>query len=220
MAAAVRAFGYRLLIVDDNSPDGTGAAADELANRDQAIEVLHRSAKAGLGPAYAQGFQHVLGDRTADTVVQMDADFSHDPASIAGLVSAVRSGADLAIGSRYVAGGSMPDWPWYRQAISQTGNWYANLMLGLDVADCTAGFRAWDADALRKLDASAAESSGYGFQVEMTRRSRDADFVITEYPISFRDRQFGTSKMGLKIVLEAMWLVTRWGVERRFVKRS
>lgn len=220
MVDAIRRHGYRLLVVDDNSPDGTGTIADELASADQQVAVLHRTAKAGLGPAYAEGFQVALGDDVAKVVVQMDADFSHDPDSVSDLVVAVRQGADVAIGSRYVPGGSMPDWPWYRKAISRTGNWYANVMLRLGVADCTAGFRAWSADALRQVDVSSAEASGYGFQVEMTRRARDAGFSIVERPISFRDRQFGVSKMGLGIVVEAMWLVTRWGFDLRMRGQS
>ncbi len=209
------AHGYRLLIVDDNSPDGTGRLADSLAADLDQVSVLHRTEKAGLGPAYAAGFDRALGDG-ARIVVEMDADFSHNPADLPRLVAAVEAGADLAIGSRYVAGGSTPDWPAVRQFISKGGNLYARTMLGIPIRDATAGFRAYAAEALRRLPYGEAEASGYGFQVEMAWRAHQAGMNIAEVPISFRDRTRGTSKMGMPIVLEAMRLVTVWGISRRF----
>jgi len=209
------AFGYRLLIIDDNSPDGTGRLADSLAADLSEVTVLHREAKEGLGPAYAAGFDRALSDG-AEVVVEMDADFSHDPADLPRLVEAIEHGADVAIGSRYVPGGSTPDWPRIRQFISRGGNLYARAMLGMPIRDATAGFRAYTADALRRLPYRVAEASGYGFQVEMAWRAHRAGMKVIEVPISFRDRQRGTSKMGAPIVLEAMRLVTMWGLRRRF----
>lgn len=209
------AHGYRLLIIDDSSPDGTGRLADSLAADLEEVSVLHRTEKAGLGPAYAAGFDRALADG-ADVVVEMDADFSHDPADLPRLVAAIADGADLAIGSRYVPGGSTPDWPAIRQLISKGGNLYARKMLGIPIRDATAGFRAYTASALGRLPYRDAEASGYGFQVEMAWRAHEAGMKIVEVPISFRDRARGTSKMGLSIVIEAMRLVTVWGLGRRF----
>lgn len=213
IVTAIVAHGYQVLIVDDASPDGTGVLADELSSRMQEVSVLHRTAKQGLGPAYAAAFDHLLGTGT-DVIVEMDADFSHDPANLPALVSAIEAGADLAIGSRYVAGGSTPDWPWIRRAISRGGNLYARLMLGLSTRDATAGFRAFRRESLQRLPYKAAEASGYGFQVEMAWRAEQAGLNVTEVPISFRDRTRGKSKMGSRIVAEAMWLVTVWGLGR------
>jgi dolichol-phosphate mannosyltransferase len=213
IAPAVTRHGYRLLIVDDGSPDGTGAVADRLAADDSRISVLHRGVKEGLGPAYAAGFDHVLAEG-AEIVVEMDADFSHDPEDLPRLVAAVEEGADLAIGSRYVPGGATPDWPMGRRIISKGGNLYARLMLGFDVHDATAGFRAFRAEALRALPYRQARASGYAFQVEMAMRASQAGLKVTEVPITFRDRTQGTSKMGTGIVVEAMRLVTVWGFQR------
>jgi dolichol-phosphate mannosyltransferase len=209
----ILAHGYRLLIIDDNSPDGTGRLADSLAADLPAISVIHRPEKRGLGPAYAAGFDQALG-QDAEVVIEMDADFSHDPADLPRLVAAIDEGADLAIGSRYVPGGSTPEWPWVRRVISKAGNLYARTMLGIPVRDATAGFRAFTADALRALPYRDAEASGYGFQVEMAWRAHEAGLKIVEVPITFRDRARGTSKMGLAIVVEAMRLVTLWGLGR------
>ncbi|HEY7470351.1 MAG TPA: polyprenol monophosphomannose synthase [Acidimicrobiia bacterium] len=213
IAPAVTRHGYRLLIVDDGSPDGTGAVADRLAADDSRISVLHRGVKEGLGPAYAAGFDHVLAEG-AEIVVEMDADFSHDPEDLPRLVAAIEEGADLAIGSRYVPGGATPDWPMGRRIISKGGNLYARLMLGFDVHDATAGFRAFRAEALRALPYRQARASGYAFQVEMAMRASQAGLKVTEVPITFRDRTRGTSKMGTGIVVEAMRLVTVWGFQR------
>jgi dolichol-phosphate mannosyltransferase len=215
LAAAIRLHGYRLLVVDDGSPDGTGALADAIAAPDPYMDVLHRSKKEGLGPAYAAGFDLVLsGD--SEVVVEMDADFSHNPEDLPRLIEAVESGADLAIGSRYVRGGGTPDWPPHRRVLSRGGNMYARWMLGIPVRDSTAGFRAFRADALRQLPYRSAQASGYGFQVEMAMRAHEAGMRVVELPVIFRDRTSGTSKMDGTIVREAMWLVTRWGFGRRF----
>ena len=202
-----------MLVVDDNSPDGTGEIAQELARDDPGCSVLHRKAKEGLGPAYAAGFDRALSS-DAGVIIEMDADFSHDPSDLPRLVEAVEKGADLAIGSRYVPGGSTPDWPLLRQLISRGGNLYARIMLGIPIRDATAGFRAFAADALRNLPYTEAEASGYGFQVEMAWRAHSAGLEIVEVPIAFRDRTRGTSKMGPPIVFEAMRLVTLWGFGR------
>lgn len=214
LAAAIRLHGYRLLVVDDDSPDGTGTVAEAIAAPDPLMEVLHRDIKEGLGPAYAAGFDRVLAG-PSEVVIEMDADFSHNPADLPRLVEAVTSGADLAIGSRYVPGGGTPDWPLHRRLLSRGGNVYARVMLDIPVRDATAGFRAFRADALRTLPYRSARASGYGFQVEMAMRAHDAGMKIVELPVIFRDRTVGTSKMNGAIVREAMWLVTRWGLARR-----
>ncbi|HUG08413.1 MAG TPA: polyprenol monophosphomannose synthase [Acidimicrobiia bacterium] len=218
IAPEIVAHGYRLLIIDDNSPDGTGRLAESLAADVPEITVLHREAKTGLGPAYAAGFDRALAEG-ADIVIEMDADFSHDPADLPRLVAALDDGADVAIGSRYVPGGATPDWPFHRRMISRGGNLYARTMLGIPTRDATAGFRAFTAEALRKLPYREAEASGYGFQVEMAWRAHRGGLNVVEVPISFRDRTRGTSKMGLPIVLEAMRLVTIWGLGRKFGSR-
>lgn len=204
-----------VLFVDDNSPDGTGEIADSLAREMPRLGVIHRVAKAGLGRAYAAGFDRAL-EEGARVVIEMDADFSHNPMDLPRLVAAIDDGADLAIGSRYVPGGATPDWPLHRRLISKAGNLYARAMLGIPIRDATAGFRAYRAEALRALPYRDARASGYGFQVEMAWRAYQAGFDIREVPIVFRDREQGKSKMGTGIVLEAMWLVTKWGVARRF----
>jgi len=211
IGAAVRAHGYGLLVVDDGSPDGTGEIADRLAAEDPGIAVLHREEKQGLGPAYAAGFRLAL-ERGAQIICEMDADFSHDPADLPRLVAAVDSGADLAIGSRYVPGGGVEDWPWHRRWLSRGGNIYAATLLRTKVKDMTAGFRAFRAAALQQLDFASCEASGYGFQVEMAWRATRAEMDVREVPIIFRDRTEGTSKMGAGIAIEAMWLVTKWGI--------
>jgi dolichol-phosphate mannosyltransferase len=218
LVTGVRAYGYRVLVVDDNSPDGTGELADQLSARMTGVGVLHRESKEGLGPAYAAGFDRALEER-AEAVVEMDADFSHDPADLPRLLAALDDGADVVIGSRYVPGGSTPEWPWPRRLISRGGNLYARTLLGMPVKDATAGFRAFSADALSRLPYRDAESSGYGFQVEMAWRAHQAGLAIREIPVVFRDRSRGQSKMGLPIVVEAMLLVTMWGLRRLLGRR-
>jgi dolichol-phosphate mannosyltransferase len=213
LVPAVRSHGYRVLIVDDASPDGTGRLADAMAREDPGIAVLHRPVREGLGPAYVAGFDRAL-EEGAGVVVEMDADLSHPPEALPDLVGAVERGADLAIGSRYVPGGSTPDWPWHRRLVSRAGNLYARTLLGLPVRDVTAGFRAYRASALALLDYATTQASGYGFQVEMTWRAARAGLRIVEIPIVFRDRTLGSSKMNGAIVVEAMWLVTGWGLAR------
>jgi dolichol-phosphate mannosyltransferase len=215
IASAVRVHGYNLLIVDDGSPDGTGAIADELSAADDGVHVLHRSTKQGLGPAYAAGFDHGL-NLGAEILCEMDADFSHDPADLPRLVAAVEDGADLAIGSRYVNGGGTEGWPWHRRLLSRGGNIYATLMLGIKVKDATAGFRAFRDTTIRKIDPSGCQASGYGFQIEMAWRTEQAHLEIVEVPIIFRDRELGESKMDRAIAIEAISLITRWGFRRWF----
>ena len=210
---AVRSHGYDVLVVDDASPDGTGALADDFARADEGVHVLHRSVKEGLGPAYAAGFARGL-DLGAEILCEMDADFSHDPSDLPRLVDAILDGADLAIGSRYVPGGGTDGWPWHRSLLSRGGNRYAAAMLGMSVRDATAGFRAFRDTTLRKIDPGTCKASGYGFQVEMAWRTESAGLRIDEVPITFRDRVVGTSKMSLRIAAEAMWLVTVWGARR------
>ena len=214
IAKAVRGHGYRLLVVDDNSPDGTGRLADRLAADDEGISVVHRPAKQGLGPAYAEGFAAALATG-ADVICQMDADFSHDPARLPALVATVEDGADAVLGSRYVPGGSVPGWPLHRRLLSRWGNRYARTMLGTSIQDMTSGFRAYRSGVLTALDPASCEASGYGFQVEMARRCHEQDLVVSEVPITFRDRERGESKMHWRIALEAMWLVTVWGIRAR-----
>jgi dolichol-phosphate mannosyltransferase len=219
IAAAVRSHGMRLLIVDDTSPDATGEIADRLAASDDKISVLHRTERQGLGPAYAAGFTWAL-ENGAEVICEMDADFSHDPNDLPRLIEAISAGADLAIGSRYVSGGGVENWPWYRRALSRGGNIYAGLMLGTKIRDMTAGFRAFRAEALRKLEYSKCEASGYGFQVEMAWAASAGGFDVREVPIIFRDRTRGTSKMGIGIALEAMRLVTKWGFNRLLRRKA
>jgi dolichol-phosphate mannosyltransferase len=219
LVAAVALGGYRILVVDDNSPDGTGVLAERLRDELPSLGVLHRPAKAGLGRAYAAGFERALSEG-AKIVVQMDADFSHNPEDVPRLVAALEAGADLAIGSRYVAGGATPDWPLLRRLISRGGNLYARAMLPMSVRDATAGFRAWNAEALSRIPYRDVEASGYGFQVEMAMHAVDSGLLVVEVPIVFRDRTMGESKMGAGIVLEAMRLVTQWGLRRRLGRKN
>ena len=197
-----------LLIVDDDSPDGTAARARAAGERLGRIDVIVQSGKGGLGAAYRAGFRVAL-DRGADVCVQMDADLSHDPSALPALVANVELGADLAIGSRYVPGGRTLDWPWERRALSRWGNRYAAGVLGLAVNDATAGFRAYSADALRRMDIETVRADGYGFQVEMTHRLVRLGGRIVEVPITFRERVAGESKLSKRIVHEATLLVLR-----------
>jgi len=195
----------RILIVDDNSPDGTGEIADGLASRHEAVAVLHRPQKEGLGPAYIAGFKRALGEG-AGLVLEMDSDFSHDPAYLPRLLEAGER-ADLAIGSRYVPGGGVGDWSPLRKAISRGGSSYARLVLGVGVRDLTGGFKCFRREVLEAIDLDSIRSRGYAFQVEMTYRTIQRGFDVVEVPIVFRDRRAGTSKMNRSIVAEAAWRV-------------
>jgi dolichol-phosphate mannosyltransferase len=209
-----------VLVVDDGSPDGTADLAESLARDLGSISVLRRPGKAGLGSAYRTGFRRGLDDGY-DVLVEMDADLSHDPAVLPTLFKAVEDGADLAIGSRYVPGGSIPeDWGFHRRGLSRWGNRYASAVLGLDVRDATAGFRAYRADALAKIDLSGVRADGYGFQIEMAYRVARNGGRIVEVPITFTDRTRGTSKMSSNIVVEALVLVTWWAIRDRILHRK
>jgi dolichol-phosphate mannosyltransferase len=203
-----------ILVVDDNSPDGTADLAEDVARELGGITVLRRAAPTGLGSAYRDGFRWGLA-RGYEVLVEMDSDLSHDPATLPSLLRAVDAGADLVIGSRYVPGGVAADWPWARRAISRTGCRYAQLMLRLPTRDATSGFRAYRASALRAVDLDTVRANGYGFQVEMAYRVANVGGEVCEVPIEFRDRTAGTSKMSLRIVVEALWLVTKGGVRDR-----
>jgi dolichol-phosphate mannosyltransferase len=201
-----------VLVVDDASPDGTGKLAEDVGERLGRIDVLHRDGKAGLGAAYRAGFAVGIG-RGYELLVEMDADFSHDPAALPTLLDAAQD-ADVVIGSRYVPGAAIPNWTLLRLAISKAGNLYASFALGLRVRDSTAGYRVYRRAALEAIDYQSVGADGYGFQVEMTYRARLAGATIREVPIVFVDRTQGTSKMSSGIVLEALWLVTLWALRR------
>jgi dolichol-phosphate mannosyltransferase len=209
-----------VLVVDDASPDGTADLAEKAAAELGGIDVLRRPGKDGLGSAYRAGFRHGLAEGY-DVLVEIDADGSHDPAALPALLAAIEHGADLAIGSRYVPGGAIPDWPPMRRFISLAGNRYVELMLRLRVRDATAGFRAYRADVLRRIDLPAVRADGYGFQVEMAYRVARLGGRIVEVPITFTDRVEGDSKMSGRIVVEALVLVTLWGIRDRlrFLRR-
>jgi dolichol-phosphate mannosyltransferase len=195
----------RILIVDDNSPDGTGEIADRIAAAHREVSVLHRPLKEGLGPAYIAGFRRALGEG-AGLVLEMDSDFSHEPAYLPRLLEAAES-ADLVIGSRYVPGGGVGDWGAVRRAISRGGSAYARLVLGVDVRDLTGGFKCFRREVLETIDLDAVQARGYAFQVELTYRAIRHGFKVAEVPIVFRDRRVGTSKMDRSIVAEAVWRV-------------
>lgn len=198
--------GFRILIVDDGSPDGTGRLADAVAAELPEVEVLHRTVREGLGPAYLAGFAHALA-AGAGYVMEMDADFSHDPADLARLLDPVRGGrADLALGSRYVPGGGVTDWKLLRRAVSRGGSLYAATVLRLPIRDLTGGFKCFRREVLEAIDLPSVQSKGYAFQVELTYRATQAGFRIVEVPIVFRDRLHGQSKMHWRIVPEAAWL--------------
>jgi len=210
-----------ILVVDDDSPDGTGALADRISAADPRVSVLHRTERAGLGQAYLAGFRRAL-DAGYRVIVEMDSDGSHPAASLPELLSRLdrddRPG--LVIGSRWVAGGRVVDWPRRRRLLSEGANSYARLALGFAVRDSTGGYRAYRADVLRAMALDEVQSHGYCFQIDMTRRTLDAGFGVAEVPITFRDRLYGTSKMSAGIVVEAMWRVTVWGLARLFRRRT
>ena len=203
-----------VVVVDDNSPDGTADLAEALAAELGGIEVVRRPAKAGLGSAYREGFKVGLA-RGYEALVEMDADLSHDPSVLGDLIAELERGADLVIGTRYMPGGKIPDWPWHRRLISRGGNLYAGRMLRLSARDATSGYRAYHRRALERINLTAVRADGYGFQVEMAYKVERAGGVVAEVPIEFRDRALGRSKMSFKIVVEAFILVTWWGLAGR-----
>jgi dolichol-phosphate mannosyltransferase len=209
-----------VLVVDDSSPDGTAAIAKAAGHELGGVDVLVRATKSGLGSAYRAGFAEGLA-RGYDVLVEMDSDLSHDPARLPSLLSAIEAGdgADLAIGSRYVPGGTIPNWPFHRRWLSRSGNRYAALVLGFSVADATSGFRAYRADVLRRIDLESVRADGYGFQIEMAYRVASSGGTIVEVPIEFVDRERGTSKMSFRIIVEALLLVTWWGLRDRVAGR-
>jgi dolichol-phosphate mannosyltransferase len=194
---------FRVIVVDDNSPDGTGALVAEMAEQDSRLELIARPGKLGLGTAYLAGFQRAL-DEGAEFIFEMDADFSHDPGYLPALLAAAEMHYDLVLGSRYVRGGGTSDWGPGRQLISRGGNLYAGLILGLPVADATGGYRCYRRKVLQALDFGAIRSTGYSFQIEMVYRSLQAGFRVGEVPIIFPDRRVGQSKMSRRIVVEAL----------------
>ncbi|TAK69677.1 MAG: polyprenol monophosphomannose synthase [Actinomycetota bacterium] len=202
-----------VLVVDDNSPDGTGALADQRAASDERIHVLHRPSKQGLGAAYLDGFGWAL-DHGYDVIVEMDADGSHPADRLPALVDALRT-ADLALGSRYVPGGRVENWSKVREVISRGGNLYTRVALGLPLQDATGGFRAFRASTLKALDLGTVASQGYCFQVDLARRALARGLTVVEVPITFVERAAGTSKMSRQILVEALWRVTVWGAQER-----
>lgn len=220
MTGRVRAAvpGADLLVVDDNSPDGTGEVADKLAAADRQVHVLHRPAKAGLGSAYITGFGWAL-DRGYGVLVEMDADGSHDPAELPALLAALDH-ADLVIGSRWVPGGTVRNWPKSREFLSRSANTYARIMLGISVRDATAGYRAYRAGTLRAAGLDQVLSRGYCFQIDLVLRALRAGLTVTEVPITFTERTRGASKMSRGVVAEAFWRVAQWGIAARLHGRK
>jgi len=203
-----------LLIVDDNSPDGTGAIADAISERHENVSVLHRNQKEGLGPAYLAGFKYGLNQRF-DFIAEMDADGSHRAEDLPRLLDAALT-SDLVIGSRWIRGGAVLNWSWSRQLISRLGNSYARFLLGSKIRDMTAGFRIYRATLLEKIIVDEVASHGYSFQVELAWRCERSGSRIVECPITFVEREHGSSKMSSAIVREALWLITKWGFRRMF----
>ncbi|MDA2989984.1 MAG: polyprenol monophosphomannose synthase [Actinomycetota bacterium] len=204
-----------VLVVDDGSPDGTGALADEFAAADpDRVHVMHRTAKDGLGAAYLAAFGWGL-ERGYTVLVEMDADGSHAPEQLYRLLDAIDNGADLAIGSRYVDGGTVRNWPWRRLVLSKSANTYARVLLGVGIHDITAGYRAYRREVLEKLDLATVESKGYCFQIDLTWRAINHGFAVTEVPITFTERELGVSKMSGSNIREAMAKVAQWGINGR-----
>ena len=208
-----------VLVVDDNSPDGTADVAQGVADELGQIEILRRPKKIGLGDAYRAGFT-VGAERGYDILVQIDADLSHDPNALPTLLSAIDEGADASIGSRYVPGGSIPHWPWRRRALSKWGNRYTSFVLGLPIKDATSGYRAYRTDMLKKVDYGETRAKGYGFQMELAYRVKRSGGRIVEVPITFTDRVRGHSKLTLTVAAEELVLVTWWGVRDRVLRRK
>jgi dolichol-phosphate mannosyltransferase len=204
--AKVLREGDRVLVIDDNSPDGTGELADELAAELGFVDVLHRERKEGLGPAYIAGFAHALA-QGAQLILEMDCDFSHDPNDVPRLIAAAEEGADLVLGSRYVKGGRVGNWGVVRRLISRGASAYTGLFLQMGVKDPTGGFKCFRRRVLEQLDLDAVSAKGYAFQIELTYRAKLAGFKVVEVPITFVDRTVGASKMSKTIVLEAVWRV-------------
>lgn len=204
--------GINLLIIDDNSPDGTGAIADKRSEENSEVSVLHRESKKGLGRAYLDGFTWAAKN-SFDFVIQMDADGSHQPKNLSDLISRARPNR-LVIGSRWIPGGEVLNWPWYRKVLSRFGNLYARRLLGTKVMDMTAGYRLYPVSSLAKMKLQDVQAQGYGFQIEMTLLTIEEGLEVVEVPISFVERTVGKSKMTMKIVLEAFWLCTKWGIRR------
>lgn len=205
-----------ILVADDNSPDGTGKLADEIAAGDDHVKVMHRLGKEGLGAAYLAGFAWAL-EHEYDVVVEMDADGSHQPEQLPRLLDQLRT-ADLVLGSRWVPGGGTVNWPKSRQFLSKGGSLYTRVMLGVPLRDVTGGYRAFRADTLRKLDLHEVASQGYCFQVDLAWRAVQRGLVVKEVPITFVERVAGSSKMSQKIVVEALWRVTVWGVDDKVTR--
>lgn len=205
-----------VLVIDDNSPDGTGALADSIAAGDSNVEVMHRRGKEGLGAAYLAGFAWAL-DAGYDVIVEMDADGSHQPEQLPDLLAALRD-ADLVLGSRWVTGGGVVNWPKSREILSRGGNAYTRFMLGVPLRDATGGYRAFRASTLRSLDLEEVASQGYCFQVDLAWRAVQRGMRVTEVPITFVERTAGTSKMSQRIVVEALWRVTVWGVDDKVAR--
>ena len=209
---------HRLLIVDDSSPDGTGEIADRLAAELDPVEVLHRGAKDGLGRAYLAGFERAL-EGGAELVMEIDCDFSHDPADIPRLVRAADE-ADLVLGSRYTAGGGVVNWGIVRRLLSRGGSWYARTVLGVPVRDLTGGFKCFRRVVLAGLGLESVHADGYGFQIELTYRALEAGFRVREVPIVFHERRAGASKMSLRIALEAVWKVPALRLRERYAEAT
>jgi dolichol-phosphate mannosyltransferase len=208
-----------VLVVDDGSPDGTADLAEEVgAQLGGGVEVLRRPAKAGLGSAYRAGFRWGI-QHGHDALIEMDSDLQHDPAALPSLLAPLGDSADLVVGSRYVPGGSTPSWAWHRLQLSRWGNRYAGWVLGIKVRDATSGFRAYRADLMAKLDLESVRADGYGFQIEMCYETRRVGGTIAEVPIKFGERERGASKMSSRIIVEALLLVTWWGVRDRVLRR-
>jgi dolichol-phosphate mannosyltransferase len=205
MLRALGDKGVRVLVIDDNSPDGTGELADRLAEKLDYVDVLHRERKEGLGPAYLAGFRRALAGG-ADLVLEMDCDFSHDPNDVPRLITAAED-ADVVLGSRYVTGGGVRNWGLLRRFVSAGGSWYARVLLGVSVRDLTGGFKCYRRAVLERIDLDAITAKGYAFQIETTYRALRAGFRVVEVPITFADREVGGSKMSKGIVAEAIWRV-------------
>lgn len=204
-----------ILVIDDNSPDGTADIAERVGSELGQVQVLRRPSKRGLGSAYRAGFS-IGVDRGYDVLMQIDADLSHDPRAIPALLRELENGADLAIGSRYVPGGSIPHWPWYRRGLSKYGNLYTGFMLRTGVHDATSGYRAYRAEVLKAIDFASTRAKGYGFQIELAYRVAMWGGRIAEVPITFTDRERGQSKMSAAVMIEEMGLVSWWGIRDRF----